>query len=67
MLGELNTIGSEDAVTKQARGRLAEKNEKGASPSTLRKRFVTPELCHPSRGRPDSQNDAQTCSTTPQR
>jgi hypothetical protein len=68
MLGELNAIGSEDAATKWAQRRLAEKNKLNATDAKHVEEAFRAKLLsfaiHHSEGVPDSQSDAAGSSTT---
>jgi hypothetical protein len=68
MLGELNAIGSEDAATKWAQRRLAEKNKLNATDAKHVEEAFRAKLksfaIHHAEGAPDSKTDATNSSTT---
>jgi len=68
MLGELNAIGSEDAATKWAHRRLAEKNKLNAKDARHIEEAFRAKLLsfaiHHSEGIPDAKSDATNCSAT---
>jgi hypothetical protein len=68
MLGELNAIGSEDAATKWAQRRLAEKNKLNATDAKHVEEAFRAKLLsfaiHHSEGVPESKSDAAGSSTT---
>jgi ERF superfamily len=71
MLGELNTIGSEDEATKWAHRRLSEKNKLNAADAKhIEEAFRTKLLSfaiHQAEGVPETDNNAQTTSLTDRR